>query len=437
MEAPINLPSYLLFTPPQFKAADDALEAYRKRMYPFKQREEQFRASIGPPPVVHLSRRVIANLEFMKRLSSEHASGASNCEQESTDNNSATGSGSTVSSVSQATRPPTSAESVQKQFGLRTPGTVFSVDDDESTTASTTTSPSKSNSKDYQIQIDKDDENVISNSSVMSLLFLLDFCVAILCKQTFKWKVKGSVKMTPVEKETCKFAIPESFKLGHYLKEKFDIFKVKSKRSLALTKIPAGQENVIKICFNYLIVLCDRIMKTNSAHFGKLRLHPRLQDFFSDEDKDEFPDFATAHQPKELIKDQSRVFNWKPSWCRVAALSSDTVTQEEEEQENAEEEKRKRDQLAKDDGKQDEHDTNAMLPSAKKPRRLYALELESLFKKDEQVAANNDDDDTYGHLPSLQKSPKKCRLRLLPKKKSPAKKKKRMRMLSCRNDCVH
>ena len=171
--------------------------------------------------------------------------------------------------------------------------------------------------------------------------------------------------MTPVEKETCKFAIPESFKLGHYLKEKFDIIKVKSKRSLVITKIPAGQENAIKICFNSLIVLCDRMMKTDSAHFGKLRLHPRLQDFFSDEDKDEFRDFSTAHQRKELIKDQSRVFNWKPSWCRVAALSSNTVTQEEEEEEeeedeNAEEEKRKRDQSARDeraqDGKQDEHE---------------------------------------------------------------------------------
>jgi hypothetical protein len=138
--------AYLLFTPPQFKAANDALDAYRKRLYPFKQREEQFRASIGPPTVVHLSRHVIANLEFMKRLSSDHASGASTCEQEPPDNHSASGSGSTVSSVSQATCPPTSAESVQKQFGLRTPGTAFSVDDDESTTASTNTSSSKPNS---------------------------------------------------------------------------------------------------------------------------------------------------------------------------------------------------------------------------------------------------------------------------------------------------
>ena len=135
--------AYLLFTPPQFKAANNALDAYRKRLYPFKQREEQFRASIGPPQAIHLSRRVIASLEFMKHLSSDHASGASTCEQEPPDNNSASGSGSTVSSVSHATCPPASAESVQKQFGLRTPGTAFSVDEDESTTASTNTSTSK------------------------------------------------------------------------------------------------------------------------------------------------------------------------------------------------------------------------------------------------------------------------------------------------------
>jgi hypothetical protein len=156
------------------------------------------------------------------------------------------------------------------------------------------------------------------------------------------------------------------------------------------------------------------------------------------------------------------VFNWKPSWCRVAALSLETVTQEEEEedkeeedeeaddeeeddeeeddeeeddeeeddeekeveeeeeereedeeeQENADDEKRKRDKQAQD-GKQD----------AKKPRRLYTLEIESLLKEDEQVAAKNADDDSYGHLPSLEKSPKKCRQRMMPKKKSPAKKK--------------
>ena len=258
-------------------------------------------------------------------------------------------------------------------------------------------------SKNYPIQIVKDDENVFLNSNVISFLFLLDFCVATSSKQTFEWMSKGSVKMTPVEDETWKFGIPESFKLGHYLKEKFDIFKVKSKRSSALTKIPAGQENAIKICFNSLIVLCDRIMKTDPAQFGKLRLHPRLQEFFSNEDEDEFPDLAVAHQPRELIKDESRAFNWKPSWCRVAALSLDTVTEEEEE--NVEVKKGKREQLAKH-GKRDEDYTDAMSSSAKKRRNLYALEFESLLKEDEQISANNNDDGSYGHLPSLEKSPK-------------------------------
>jgi hypothetical protein len=90
---------------------------------------------------------VIANLEFMKRLSSQtsNASTPTNVSastNQSFDNSSA--SGTTVSSVSQATRPITPAESVRQQFSERTQSPDFSAQsDDESTTASTATATSK------------------------------------------------------------------------------------------------------------------------------------------------------------------------------------------------------------------------------------------------------------------------------------------------------
>ena len=61
---------YLLFPPKDKDAAQAALDAYRRRLYPFTQREAQFRADVGSPPAIVLSKRVIANLDFIKKLSS-------------------------------------------------------------------------------------------------------------------------------------------------------------------------------------------------------------------------------------------------------------------------------------------------------------------------------------------------------------------------------
>jgi hypothetical protein len=55
---------YLLFPPQHQATANVALEEY-----PFTQREARFRSDIGPPPTIHLSKHVIANIELMKKLS--------------------------------------------------------------------------------------------------------------------------------------------------------------------------------------------------------------------------------------------------------------------------------------------------------------------------------------------------------------------------------
>ena len=63
--------SYLLFPPQSGAAANAALEQYRKLINPFKQREERYREKVGPVSGPQFSHKVIANLDFMKKLSSD------------------------------------------------------------------------------------------------------------------------------------------------------------------------------------------------------------------------------------------------------------------------------------------------------------------------------------------------------------------------------
>ena len=138
---------FLLFTPQHAEAANIALAEYRKLLYPFTQREAQFRASVGPPPFINLSKSVIANLEFIKRLSATNSISsvpASNASD--SDNSSATTheSGMTEASISQITRPITPAESLLRQYSQRSHNSDASDhSDDVSTAASTATAPSK------------------------------------------------------------------------------------------------------------------------------------------------------------------------------------------------------------------------------------------------------------------------------------------------------
>ncbi|KAI2508456.1 hypothetical protein MHU86_5983 [Fragilaria crotonensis] len=110
---------YLLFPPQHLEAATNALEEYRKCLYPFSQREARFRESIGPPPVIHLSKSVIANLDFIKKLSTQHTTNVPLQQTDTSNDNSSEASpesGITYSSSSKATRPPTPAESLRLRY---------------------------------------------------------------------------------------------------------------------------------------------------------------------------------------------------------------------------------------------------------------------------------------------------------------------------------
>ena len=140
-----------------------------------------------------------------------------------------------------------------------------------------------------------------------------------------------------------------------FLKNKYNIYKVKSTRSSAVMRIPAGQDNAIQMCFNTLVVLCDRIMKTNINQCDKLLHYPMLADFFANESQKEFPDFAIAHASEIIIQDQSRVFDWKPIHARVATLTGQESEGDEEKKRKEEERKHKREELEKESkGKEEE-----------------------------------------------------------------------------------
>jgi hypothetical protein len=91
---------------------------------------------------------VIANLDFIKRLSSQISKASTPINVSASTNHASdtsSASGTTVSSVSQVTRPITPAESVrQQEFSERTQSPDYSVQsDDNSTTSSTVTATSK------------------------------------------------------------------------------------------------------------------------------------------------------------------------------------------------------------------------------------------------------------------------------------------------------
>lgn len=117
--------AYLL-VPPQFEeAARLALDDYRRRIFPFTQREARFRESVGPPTVIHVVKEKIdANIQTIESLSSkEFWQQAPSSVKLPTPNKQSSPSDSisnpsTASASSHTSRPPTSLESLQKQYNM-------------------------------------------------------------------------------------------------------------------------------------------------------------------------------------------------------------------------------------------------------------------------------------------------------------------------------
>ena len=125
--------AYLIFPSKYADVAAAHVESYRQRLYPRRKRETQFQQDVGPSKTVHLSRRVIANLEFMERLCAMKSSASQsappseppsvNTPQTSSEaDDQSIASGSTTSSVTQASRPLTHLESLRQQLHRRETG---------------------------------------------------------------------------------------------------------------------------------------------------------------------------------------------------------------------------------------------------------------------------------------------------------------------------
>ena len=148
--------AYLLFPPESGDAVYIALQGYRQSLYPFTLREARYREQVGPATSVQLSTKVIANLDFMKKLSTEMSG---NSTASATEHNSQAGQSadtaatsksvppfsttSSVSDVSQATMPPTPAESLRQQYRVHDQGQDASTVATEPSDSSRSTSPSK------------------------------------------------------------------------------------------------------------------------------------------------------------------------------------------------------------------------------------------------------------------------------------------------------
>ena len=155
--------AYLIFPSELADIAAQHVATYRTRLYPRRKREEQFKADAGPPTTVHLSRRVIANLEFMERLCSSQPAKADSAEVSKTKEteDQSTDSASTTSSVTHVSQPLTPLESLRQQLNKRiaslyaksttasetNKNSASTVNSDESTIASTVSDKSKTSGR--------------------------------------------------------------------------------------------------------------------------------------------------------------------------------------------------------------------------------------------------------------------------------------------------
>ena len=115
--------SYLLFPPESGEAASAALDQYKKLIKPIKQREAKYCEKVGATTTVQFSRKVIANLDFMRKLSSNmskesrgYEPAAPSVAQDSNISDLSKSDVSSVSTVSQVSCPPTHAESLRQQY---------------------------------------------------------------------------------------------------------------------------------------------------------------------------------------------------------------------------------------------------------------------------------------------------------------------------------
>ena len=282
---------YLLFPPKDKEVAQQALDDYRRRLYPFTQREAKFREDVGPPPVVHLSKRVIANLDFIKRLSSQGSNGAeekTDAQSDSNIDNSTTGS--SVSSVSQATQPPNSGDSLRKR----------SRDADQTHDASIATNSSHSTTDSTVSETTKATTGRISVSSAKFREF-----DAILLRQkqdSEQAAVKASERISTIERQLHRFNDLES-KLSDLQQDISCRFNLFEDRLLEIMKGHIGQSgnnmSTMESRMAQLMSLVEDIMNKNLST-------PHQDEAMNDADTDDVARAAPAVETGSCNQSESQ-----------------------------------------------------------------------------------------------------------------------------------
>jgi hypothetical protein len=140
--------AYLLFPPSSGEAANSALEQYRKLINPFKHREARYSEKVGPATGNHFSSKVIANIDFLKKLSSDMSvQSTQSCPKSTADHsNGSKVSNSTTSTVSEVNPPPRISDVATNPPASERNHSDSDTVDTEMTDNTRSTSPSKPNS---------------------------------------------------------------------------------------------------------------------------------------------------------------------------------------------------------------------------------------------------------------------------------------------------
>ena len=186
-----DLLCYLVFPSAFAEEAARAVDQYRNVLYPFTQREARFRESVGPPPEIHFSKRVIANLDFVKRRIAARQQSNPAAAALST-----AVSASTTSSVSQASRPMTPVESLRQRYRQINPSSEeFSVSSSTSDASNSTSSTTAASSKQSNGQL----------SSQSAQLRDLQSALNRQKKASEKQETQNSERLSTIERQLYRF----------------------------------------------------------------------------------------------------------------------------------------------------------------------------------------------------------------------------------------
>lgn len=150
-------------------------------------------------------------------------------------------------------------------------------------------------------------------SGVLSLLFLIDWSQTLSDKPLL-WLGANNVKFRQPVDDVWHFAIPQVLKFGHFT------------RHILNLKRPQLVPAVITLCFNSIVVLCDRMMHCTSLAKCVPTEHPVYKRHLSNSTLNAVLDIAAMLPNDAIIPDIAMVNGWRPASSNRSALSLSEAT---------------------------------------------------------------------------------------------------------------